>query len=231
MYPQACVRRKPDLADCSQPLDVSQNRPGSRRSRRRAKPSQGTVGACFSRFQQPVKLRPALRVQTVGQQREYLSLRPGRRFGAEPFDDRHRRQHDAPVAQFLHYRPCQNQTSGGLQSGRFQPCRQGAIMRRRKLLHSHAWKQFGQMFSAGFVPRCIQFPCGWSNRELSGYEFEYRLVWRLLLAQHPSRILEVAHLHGDAETIVVAAMLPDESQIRFGQRVQANQFTFVFWES
>jgi hypothetical protein len=31
--------------------------------------------------------------------------------------------------------------------------------------------------------------------------------------------LEVAHLNGDAETIVVAAMLPDESQNRFRQRV------------
>jgi hypothetical protein len=30
--------------------------------------------------------------QTIDQQREYFSLRPGRRFGAEPFDDRHRRQ-------------------------------------------------------------------------------------------------------------------------------------------
>jgi hypothetical protein len=44
-------------------------------------------------------------------------------------------------------------------------------------------------------------------------------VWRFLLAQHPSRILEVADLNGDAETIVVAAMLPHESQIRFRQRV------------
>ena len=92
-------------------------------------------------------------------------------------------------------------------------------MRRRKLLHSHAWKQFGQMLAAGFVARCIQFPCGGSNRELSGYEFDYRLVWRFLLAQNPSRILEVAHLNGDAETIVVATMLPHESQIRFRQRV------------
>lgn len=52
-------------------------------------------------------------------------------------------------------------------------------------------------------------------------------MWSLALAQHTAGVAQVGHLHGDAETVVVAAMVADEGQVRAGKSPQANEFALV----
>jgi hypothetical protein len=60
--------------------------------------------------------------------------------------------------------------------------------------------------------------------------FSSRSGGSLILAERPTGIAKKAHLYGNTEAIVVAAMLSHKGQIRLRERVPSNKLSFVIRE-
>jgi len=73
----------------------------------------------------------------------------------------------------------------------------------------------------------IELPHIDSNSELPSDNVDKRAVWIFVTRQHSSGIAEIAYQHGNAEAVVVPAMLPRKGQIRLRQRVQPNQLSLI----
>jgi hypothetical protein len=75
------------------------------------------------------------------------------------------------------------------------------------------------MLAPGFVSLGIKVPSHNGDAELLGHEVQQSIGRPLILAQRSTWKAKKAHLYGNTEAIVVAAMLSHKSQIRLRQRM------------
>ena len=95
------------------------------------------------------------------------------------------------------------------------------------LLHPQPGQQLQKVASPRSVALGIEIPHMDGHFKLFGDDIENRTVRPFVTRKHSSGITKVAHQYSDAEAVVLPAVLPDERQIRFRQRVQPNQLSLI----
>ena len=100
-------------------------------------------------------------------------------------------------------------------------------MPRSELLHSQPRQQLEQMASTRRIALRVYLPHINRNPELIGDDIENGGIRTFVSGQHSAWMPEIAHQYGNAEAVVVAAMLPNKSNVCLRQRVQPNQLSLI----
>jgi hypothetical protein len=84
------------------------------------------------------------------------------------------------------------------------------------------------MFPPSLIPVRIQVPrSGW-NLKLFCDQIKNRIIRLFIFGENSPGIPEIAHQYGNAEPVMVPAVLPHEGNLGLAQREQANQLSLVF---
>ena len=216
-----------DRPDMVQTLDEAEHRGRLCRRGHLAQPDEPALPGLRPALCQRIELAPSLGGQADGQPPLYLPPRPKAEINAKPFEAPRCRDDDSPAAACLHDQLGQMEEAIVFEGLRMKGVGEFGRGIFPEGAEAKPVLQFGSMSSAILLRGEVVTDGFRPHVDLFGDKRDQGCRRPLIGPQRPPWMAEVAQHQRVAETAVIASAAPNHRKIRLGQRVIANQLTWL----